>query len=631
MKKSTGKPEIYRAIAIRTIAISLVLWLFAMGLVTWAAAVEMRDSVHDNLRESETFITDRESPWNNSKNLYIPGEMEANAMCSATDGYYLLSPNRFLPIMARKDGVGSKEWLWGKWNLFFGVEPAAVFFDEEGNTVTKTGSHLLFFYAASDSTDVPQGVACIDLAPIIKSTDRNWDSFHGYPNGFGVLSNTRLKVTGFFQGNELIPQKIDMSWDSDNWSNVYTAEDFRNQPLVTVYGWELRSFIKEEVPVTREGERFSTLEDLLESRIGMEDPYLYEDSLFECILVNYRWAMSDSYGNYGVVFGVRIRPLEYAFLRLLPFMMITLVLTGLGVYWYLRWVKKHIKQPLEAVKTAEAVGVNYKPSGKLREIYEVEERYASNYQTMSQAKGELNRLNKALGYAKDAEESRRQWISNITHELKTPLAVIHSHAEGLLEDIVPEKRETYLNVILEETESLDAMVLQMLDISRLEAGKVRLNYESFFLDAMIQRVLDKFSVLAKEKKLAIKWNREGDFPVTADEVRMEQVITNLISNAVKYTPVQGEINITLLQKEHQVYFAINNTATPLTPEQLEMVWESFYRVDPSRSEPGTGLGLSLVKNIVELHGGKCFARNVFKQSSGNFQGGVEFGFTLPMK
>ena len=231
------------------------------------------------------------------------------------------------------------------------------------------------------------------------------------------------------------------------------------------------------------------------------------------------------------------------------------------------------------------------------------------------------RLSKALDYAKTAEESRRRTVSAVAHELKTPLAVIHSYAEGLREHIAEEKREKYVDVILSEAERSDAMVLEMLDYSRLEAGKIKIARDEFSLPALTRAVFEKQEVPAEAKHLQISFDLPDDFNVVADEQRIGEVIENLASNAVKYTPEGGNIKVLMINSYRNCTLTVTNDGEHLTDEQLDNVWEPFYRVDESRTEPGTGLGLAIARSIITLHGGKCIARNT--------DTGVAFGFILP--
>lgn len=238
-------------------------------------------------------------------------------------------------------------------------------------------------------------------------------------------------------------------------------------------------------------------------------------------------------------------------------------------------------------------------------------------------KTEITRLNKALDYAHRAEENRRALVSGVAHELKTPLAVIHGYAEGLKERIAEDKRDKYLDTILAETERMDGLVLQMLDLSRLEAGKVKLARDTFNLGEMVREVFGKLELLSIQKNLELSFEIPEDLVVTADRGRMEQVITNFASNAVRYTQPGGWIAVRVFTGEQGWGMTVENKCRPFSPEQLDRVFDSFYRIDESRTGKGTGLGLAIARSIVELHGGKCHVRNTGP--------GVEFGFSVSVK
>ena len=233
---------------------------------------------------------------------------------------------------------------------------------------------------------------------------------------------------------------------------------------------------------------------------------------------------------------------------------------------------------------------------------------------------ERKRLETALSYAKRAEENRRLLVSNLAHELKTPLAVVHSYAEGLQAHIADEKREQYLATILSETERMDAMVLEMLDLSRLEAGRVRLARDEVSLSALARAAFERLAPLAEEKGLHIEYAMDSG-ALVGDEARLSQAVENLASNAVRYTPPGGTVTVRVEDGRSTVRFAVENTGDPLPPETLSRVWESFFRAEESRSGRGTGLGLAIVRGIVTLHGGSVAAENT--------RGGVVFSFTLP--
>ena len=323
---------------------------------------------------------------------------------------------------------------------------------------------------------------------------------------------------------------------------------------------------------------------------------------------------------------MRCWPLQYAAFRLIPAYLVSFAVTVLLLFLLLWSIRRNLTKPMAELADKIRRNAYIEPDADWVEPRALQEYYETTRQTLHENSMQIAQLNTALEYARNAEESRRQLVSNITHELKTPLAVIHSYAEGLQAGIAGEKREQYLNVILEEAEKMDAMVLQMLDLSRLEAGRVRLRSDSFSLLELTRRVAEKLEPLALAKELEISYGLAQDFTVTADESRMEQVITNLLSNAIKYSPVGGGIRIELFSHMGKAHFRIENQAEHLSDEALKKVWDSFYRADPSRTEPGTGLGLTIVKTIVELHRGSCSVSNI----TADGVTGVQFGFQIPL-
>jgi signal transduction histidine kinase len=348
-------------------------------------------------------------------------------------------------------------------------------------------------------------------------------------------------------------------------------------------------------------------------------------SLFQTVIVTQRSAVTPDGTNHQVLTALRCYPLQAALWRLHPIRFVSrLICVALVVCYYLL-LKRRLKAPLQQIihrgqQNMLELKFPYRP--KWKEPYLLEDIYIAAQQELQQLRQENQQLKTALDYAENAELNRRQMVSNITHELKTPLAVIHSYCEGLLSGIAPQKQEKYLNVIMEEADRMDAMVLEMLDLSRLEAGKVRLAQDEVELLGLTQRVLDKLQPLAEAKGLAVVFAIGEVSHLTADEGRLTQVITNLISNAIKYSPVGGQVVLKVFRRNGFVHFNIENEGQPLSEEALEKVWESFYRTEQSRTSEGTGLGLSICKAIIELHRGTCRAKNTST--------GVEFGFVLPL-
>lgn len=327
---------------------------------------------------------------------------------------------------------------------------------------------------------------------------------------------------------------------------------------------------------------------------------------------------------YKVVGAVRYSPLKIAAGSLLyvyigSFLMLAVI--ALLLWWVT--VRKLIS-PMEEFNNAisQPWGILYAKNydAQWREPRQLGEHYHKARDEVRKKKDEVTRLSAALRYAQEAEEGRRRLTSHIAHELKTPIAIIHSYAEGLKEHIAEEKRDRYIDVILSEVSRTDAMVLEMLDLSRLEAGKVKLTREDFSIIALTEMIFDKFEMAIAGKELKTTFSFPKDFTVTADEGRIAQVIENFVSNAIKYTPFGGNIRVQISTGRNRTTFRIENECTPMSEEDLSRIWDTFYRTEEARAGEGTGLGLAIAKSIVELHGGTCSVCNTAT--------GVAFSFTI---
>lgn len=329
--------------------------------------------------------------------------------------------------------------------------------------------------------------------------------------------------------------------------------------------------------------------------------------------------------HFYTVSAVYCSPWRTAFGELRFVYLITLLLSIALVLAVRSVIKRHLIQPIQAIGNAmvngeERTSLYPEPSNAWYESRLLQDGFSNCDDKILMQKNEITRLNTALEYAKTAEENRRQMTSNIAHELKTPLAVIHSYAEGLKEHIAEDKRDKYLDVILAEAERTDNMVLEMLDLSRLEAGKVNLSRDEFSLADLTKAIFEKLQMAAETKELLISYEFPEQCTIIADENRIAQVVENFATNAVKYTPAGGCIAVRIQNNRDKTTFSIENDSEPLSTEALSKIWDTFYRADESRSGGGTGLGLAIAKNIIELHGGKCSVRNT--------KTGVEFQFKI---
>jgi len=229
------------------------------------------------------------------------------------------------------------------------------------------------------------------------------------------------------------------------------------------------------------------------------------------------------------------------------------------------------------------------------------------------------------------DEMRKQFISDVSHELKTPIALIQGYSEGLLENVNSdeESRKFYAEVILDETNKMDRLVKQLLELMKLEYGKREFEDKKFNIVELEKEVVLKSQVMLEEKNMEIKWKTTEEINVFADEFYIEQVISNYITNAIKHlTEVEGEKYI-LIQNEvdvekNKVRIKVFNTGENIEEENITRIWNRFYKVDESRNrdDGGTGIGLSFVKAIMNNYG------NIYGVN--NKENGVEFYFELDL-
>ena len=345
--------------------------------------------------------------------------------------------------------------------------------------------------------------------------------------------------------------------------------------------------------------------------------------LWETVLVEHSFYKDDAGYQQTQTTVLRCYPLGMAMHSLKrAYWIVTMIYVGILILYYIP-LRRHLLDPVERILTASEgfKALNWERYSPWREIYQLEQSYGKTQQTIHDLRQENQQLRTALEYAQEAEIRRRELVSGITHDLKTPLAIIHSYAEGLDAHIAPEKQTEYLQTILSETERMDAMVLEMLDFSRLEAGKVTLATDQFSLLALTKRVFERLNLQLAEKNLKVHYDITDDFLTTADEARIEQVVTNFATNAIKFSPEGGEIHLNIFQHTGKTMFTIANECENLPEETLERIWDSFYRADSSRTVKGTGLGLPIARAVIHLHQGTCEARNTST--------GIEFRFTFP--
>lgn len=244
--------------------------------------------------------------------------------------------------------------------------------------------------------------------------------------------------------------------------------------------------------------------------------------------------------------------------------------------------------------------------------------------TISELKTANNELLKDIERKEQIDEMRKDFLSNVTHELKTPIALIQGYAEGLQEGINEdaESREFYCGVIIDEASKMNTMVKRLLTLNQLEFGNEIVNMERFDITALIRNYVASAEILIKQKGVSIRMEDYDTIYVWGDEFRVEEVFMNYFTNAINYARGEKIIDIRIREEDKRVKVSVFNTGSPIPEESLEHIWEKFYKVDKARTREygGNGIGLSIVKVIMESMNQKYGVTN--------YDNGVEFWFTL---
>lgn len=514
------------------------------------------------------------------------------------------SARYFLGASGLFDAMGNP--LGGSWQDFLALEYLT---QEEYETEVETSGR----YAR----------AILDRSCLTEGTQRDMES------GYFDLNRKPLRLEGALEDAIFTPRTISF-WSTGaqnpTWVQIYndpTAIHPQAQ-TVTLYATRYHACCPpEHTPLTYRGTRYDSLSQLVET-LGPD--LLNADAPVQLwswpnLLVG--TAVSTDQGI--LVCGVWADMWPLVWERLWWVYLLTLGLCVLLIVELRRVLIRELLSPIQQLSQALDTRQKWlllRPSQACRwqEGHNLQAQFQAHGAEYREQKDEIQRLNQALTYAKAAEEHRRTFTSHMAHELKTPLAVIHSYAQGLQEHIAEDKREKYLATICSEAERMNGMVLELLDLSRLEAGRVKLRRETFSLSQLTRSTLEKLAPSLEAKGLRLSTALEDPSPVLADRGRMAQVVENLLTNAVKYTPAGGNIQVEVAQTRRHTTLRVANDCPPIHDEELEQLFEPFYRRPDAAPGEGTGLGLAIVGHIMQLHGGRCEASAT--------PSGVQFTVTL---
>ena len=327
-----------------------------------------------------------------------------------------------------------------------------------------------------------------------------------------------------------------------------------------------------------------------------KDPYFKETGYF-WLTVGRSFQYEGAYGTkfmIGIFMHTPVEEVIDARMRVIKYFLISggvaLAIALLLIYIF----SLRLSRPLKQIKNAAARIAN----GEFEKRVDIKSR-----DEIGELAGAFNQMAVAL---QNIEQMRRGFIANVSHELRTPMTSIRGFIEGILDGTIPpEKQSRYLTIVRDETNRLNRLVNDLLDLARMESGELKLTMTTLDINELLRKCVIKFESMLIEKELSVDADfEEEDMLAKGDSDAIERVLYNLMHNAIKFTPQGGRINLVTRKNKDLIEVTVRDTGVGIEENELDMIWDRFYKSDKSRSrdKTGTGLGLAIVRNIINEHG-----------------------------
>jgi signal transduction histidine kinase len=433
-----------------------------------------------------------------------------------------------------------------------------------------------------------------------------------YGNAADSISERLLKASLMDFGNST--QSI--IWIVDDKDRLFRSNWDIPQTIIDKYTDKSGNLV---IPENKQFAKLS-IEEATASEIGDFSGF-FKDPVFKdwgdlWLTVGKSFTYHDNQGNDKIMIvymntpvgGVRQARLE-VFKNFLFSMGIAIVIAALLIYIF----SLRLTRPLKQIKNAAAKISN----GEFERRLDIKSRDEI---------GELAKtFNQMAAALQNLEEMRRGFIANVSHELRTPMTSIRGFVEGILDGTIPPERQNhYLTIVRDETNRLNRLVNDLLDLAKMEAGEMKLTLMPVDINELLRKCVIKLETLLLEKDLTVDADFEEDgILVKADADAIERVVYNLMHNAIKFTPAGGNIKLLTVVQKDKVEVTVKDNGAGIDEEELDMIWDRFYKSDKSRSrdKTGTGLGLAIVRNIINEHGQKIWVESKAGE-------GTSFTFTL---
>ncbi|PFH88662.1 ATP-binding protein [Bacillus sp. AFS088145] len=467
--------------------------------------------------------------------------------------------------------------------------------------------------------------------------------------GLNIKENSRITIRGYVQDDYFIPLYIKTNigvWQEENQPSntiqLSTKDNLQEMVNIEIKGKVVNLHLPIANQYTYSAQMNSLMGAITDWTKSNEDFSNYTEKDFPLIYryldrVNglenkvFIYPINTNKGSKEVIFAITsLQPVNEAMYVLKDFyiyaFIIALLLIVIVSFYYSKLITKPLLKMNSVTDQLAKLNFNEKIDiqsddeiGQLsKSINSLSENLASTIENLQQANVKLM---KDIEKEKQLEQIRKEFISGVSHELKTPLSIVQSYAEGLKDGLNIEKNGYYADVILEEVDRMNGLVVDMLELSKLQSGTYTLKSEPFLIVECIENVIIRMFENSNNH-CHFNFNLDEDMLVLGEKRKIEQVIINILSNAIHYGNPGSVIKMNLLDEGDSVNISIFNEGNPIPADKIDKIWDRFYRIDESRNRQngGTGLGLAIVKTILDLHHSTIKVHNK--------EDGVEFIFNL---
>ncbi|KQX68081.1 MULTISPECIES: ATP-binding protein [unclassified Paenibacillus] len=452
-----------------------------------------------------------------------------------------------------------------------------------------------------------------------------------------LIPNARVLISLYKRDSQLIPYRLQMEKSNVFWVNEKMTKkldeltlDIKNYKKVNVDfpGITLNGAItKVQLPNGNESSSYIYTNSLFldrikdfqanllfnESKTNLDSPQILDFTQNDVKYKLFIDPINDQTGITGYIFSMTsLQPVDEAVQMLKDYYVYMIALVVILIILAALYYSRKIARPLLKMNetTKRIAKLDFSETIPIRSNDEIGE-LSRNINSLSLTlHSYIGKLQQDIEKEKQLERTRKEFISGVSHELKTPLSVMKSCISILQDGVAVQKTDHYFEAMNKEVDKMNILIVDMLELAKFESGTYKMEMDAFCIDKLIEEICEKLSLAFNSKRLHV--HRELDsVEVIANQLRIEQVITNFLTNAIRYSPEDEHIYVTVHEELKNVKVCIENKGAHILEDQLAKVWDRFYRGDSARhrSQGGTGLGLAISKNILELHGVEFGAAN----------------------